>query len=92
MTSEAPEWIWLQWVEPGCEDNTWCEDQINDDDVGYIRADLHQQALAAAEARCYARAIEEAFDKVESLSHDWGEDGCAALCIKRTNKGESLPV
>lgn len=38
-----------------------------------------RQALAEAEARGYARAVETTFDKVESLSHDWGEDGCAYI-------------
>lgn len=43
------------------------------------RADLHQQALAEAEARGYARAVENVFDKVESLSHELAEDGCSYL-------------
>lgn len=42
--SEAPDRIWLQWGGP-YGDNTFCEDQINSDDVEYIRADLHQKAL-----------------------------------------------
>lgn len=47
--SDAPNRIWLQWDAPYGE-NTFCEDQINADDVEYIRADLHQQALDRIEA------------------------------------------
>ena len=35
---EAPEVIYLQWSDgENYEDNTWCQDQINDDDVEYIK-------------------------------------------------------
>lgn len=40
--SDMPERIWVQ-VEDGEEygaDTTWCEDKINDGDVGFVRADL----------------------------------------------------
>lgn len=60
MTSEAPERIWLQWVEPHCDDNTWCVDKINDDDAEYIRADLHQHALDAAREEGRRAGLEEA--------------------------------
>ncbi len=34
----APERIHLQWTgTPSTEENTWCEDQIHDDDVEYIK-------------------------------------------------------
>jgi len=35
---EAPETIYLQWTgPPGHEGITWCVDQINDDDVEYVK-------------------------------------------------------
>lgn len=37
--------IWLQ-SEDDCHEVTWCQDKINDDDVEYIRLDLHLTALA----------------------------------------------
>ena len=37
---ESHETIWLQWGDNGGDDDTWCVDNINDDDVPYIRADL----------------------------------------------------
>ena len=37
---ESHETIWLQWGDNGGDDDTWCSDNINDDDVPYIRADL----------------------------------------------------
>ena len=41
--SEAPEVIYLQWTGSEYdEDNTWCSDEINDDDIEYIK-----KALAA---------------------------------------------
>lgn len=45
--SELPEVIYLQWIpEKTWYDDTvtWCEDQINDDDVKYIRADVAESA------------------------------------------------
>ena len=37
--NEAPNTIYLQWTGSELdEDNTWCTDQINDDDVVYVRA------------------------------------------------------
>lgn len=42
--TDAPERIWLQWVEPHHAENTWCEDQINDHDIEYVRADLSTYA------------------------------------------------
>ena len=34
------------------------------------------KALKEARAEGYAHAVENVFDKVESLSYEWGEDGC----------------
>ena len=41
--SEAPELIYLQWIPKEAWDNyedviTWCQDQINDDDIEYVKA------------------------------------------------------
>ena len=41
--SEAPELIYLQWIPEEARDNyedviTWCEDEINDDDIEYVKA------------------------------------------------------
>jgi len=41
---EAHKRIWLQYHD---EDITWCQDQINDTDVEYVRADIATQASAA---------------------------------------------
>ena len=39
--SEAPEIIYLQWTgEVGHEDNTWCSDEISEDDIEYIKKDI----------------------------------------------------
>ena len=37
---ESHETIWLQWGDNGGDDDTWCADNIDDEDVPYIRADL----------------------------------------------------
>ena len=48
----APERIWLQdagdfaGARAALEDVTWCADPVDDDDTGYVRADLHERALA----------------------------------------------
>jgi len=74
MTSDtqntAPERIWLQddgdytGAKQAAWDSdtgvTWCEDQINEDDTGYIRADLHERLVAKA----VAAALEEAINRV----------------------------
>ena len=35
---EAPERIYLQLGDP--DEETWCQDKVNDDDTEYIRADI----------------------------------------------------
>ena len=47
--SDTPERIWLQWVEPYHNENTFCEDQINEDDIEYIRADFYKELGAEVE-------------------------------------------
>ena len=42
--TDAPDHIWLQWGGPYGE-NTFCEDQINNHDVEYVRADLAREYL-----------------------------------------------
>ena len=37
---ESHETIWLQWGDNGGDDDTWCANNVNDEDVPYIRADL----------------------------------------------------
>lgn len=44
---DSHEVIWLQWGDNGGDDDTWCQDNINDEDVPYVRADL---ALALCDA------------------------------------------
>ena len=70
IIKDAPEEIYLviEGVEPGdtfkdCHDVTWEAEQINDNDVKYIRADK----LAALEADA-ARLREAMLDAVEKLN------------------------
>lgn len=65
MTSEAPG---RKLLTPcgGLPNGNWPEGEL----VEYIRADLHQQALEAAEARGYARAVKDVLNlpkRVEAL-------------------------
>ena len=57
----SPENIYLQWYgergpedcsEPSCahDDVTWCKDQIFDNDIKYVRFDVHSRELAAKDA------------------------------------------
>lgn len=80
MTSEAPERIWLQWDAPYGE-NSLCEDQINDDDVGYTRDDLHQKALDRIEA------LEAEVSKAREEGRRAGLEEAAALA----KAGPNLP-
>jgi hypothetical protein len=55
----APERIWLQGY---FGESTWCDHQIHDDDVEYIRADIHEAEVARLlEA---LRSIANAYDDV----------------------------
>ena len=50
---ESHETIWLQWGDNGGDYDTWCANNVNDEDVPYIRADLVHSicdALDAAQA------------------------------------------
>lgn len=40
--------IWLQPGAGDCGGTTWCQDRIHDDDIEYIRADIHARALLEA--------------------------------------------
>lgn len=43
---EAPEKIYLQWVGTEFDDeSTWCTDQINDEDIEYVKAVLADRRL-----------------------------------------------
>ena len=39
----APERIWLQW-EGHAGDTTWCDEEISDTDIAYVRADKLAEA------------------------------------------------
>lgn len=79
MTSEAPERIIVAKCHPFKEPDDFyvCHPRLQHPaGVEYVRADLHQQALAEAEARGYARAIEEALAIVNDSFPDY-EGGCS---------------
>lgn len=48
--------IWLQPWAGDCGETTWCQDRIHDDDIEYVRTDIHEQALLSA----YNRGLEDA--------------------------------
>jgi hypothetical protein len=41
--------IYLQWSEEvqGTDDCTWCQDQVNDNDTRYVRADIYEALVEA---------------------------------------------
>jgi len=53
---KTPDFIYLQKVEADYLDDyydeytgvTWCQDKINDDDIGYIRADIVESEINCA--------------------------------------------
>lgn len=63
--TDAPERVWIDRGPKG----KWMyrPKKVYDSEHNYIRADLHQQALAEAEAWGYARAVEDAVRKVGFL-------------------------
>lgn len=55
---DAPEHIWLQFDDDGLpapqwdgEGVTWCSDKINENDVLYVRADIHDALRAALQTQ-----------------------------------------
>ena len=66
--SEAPEIIYLQWIpEKTWYDDTvtWCEDEINDDDIEYIKAST------ATRLRGLLRRVEWIPDVNGRTKFDW---------------------
>ncbi len=82
--TDAPKRLWL-----GALGWTWREDQINDADTEYVRADLHAEALEAAEQRGYVRGLREAekacvgeyLEDEASTEDDAAYDRAVADCI-----------
>jgi hypothetical protein len=62
----APERIWLQGY---FGESTWCDHQIHDDDVEYVRADIHEAEVA----RLRALLAECADDLSGRVGNDWPE-------------------
>ena len=72
--NKAPELIYLQWAGTDCE-STWCSDQINDEDIEYVRYDsLEWQTilddLSSNYDKLYARKlmIEKTAQEAEALA------------------------
>lgn len=52
--SDTPERIYLQWFDEygeSADEVTWCEDQIQDDDVAYIRLDIAEASVREQTAK-----------------------------------------
>jgi hypothetical protein len=64
----APKRIWLQW-EDHLGESTWCADPINDEDVEYVRADLHDTLRAERDA--LAARIERLEGALEFYRDEW---------------------
>ena len=72
---ESHETIWLQWGDNGGDDDTWCADNINDEDVPYIRADL--VFALCDEMDRLVNALESGKSFAESwIEENGGIDGC----------------
>lgn len=51
------------WLQPFAGDNgghTWCSERIENEDIEYVRLDVHQAALLAEEQRGRKAGLEEA--------------------------------
>ena len=68
--SEAPKIIYLQWIpDKGIFDEiTWCEDEINSDDIEYIKKDIVTKQLELLED--IHKAIVSDYVR-ELLGHPW---------------------
>lgn len=65
--------IWLQPGAGDCGETTWCQDRIHDDDIEYIRTDIHKAALLTARQE----GRKEAWPLLERLQ-SWIEDEVGA--------------
>ena len=61
------------------------------DDQVYIRADLHDAAIAAARAEGWNAAIKAAADEVEEHKHFAKGIECCAECIRKMARPEAQP-
>lgn len=59
--------IWLQPGAGDCGETTWCQDRIHDDDIEYIRADIHARALLEAHQRGRREGMEEAAEVAREM-------------------------
>jgi hypothetical protein len=63
---KAPDEIYLQgYIGHDTEGVTWCEDQINDDDVRYVRADLAARRTVSGQ-ECAHEIVDARNEYVES--------------------------
>ena len=66
---ESHETIWLQWGDNGGDDDTWCANNVNDEDVPYIRADLvHSLCDALDDLRAEVKTLRR---QAETLKEGW---------------------
>ena len=81
----GPDRIYLQWQREYHEETTWCVDQIDDDDIEYIRVDIADRRLALLReiADWYSATANAGFrylplDIVERLEDELADaaDGC----------------
>lgn len=89
MKDEAPEEIYLQWLdedgEPLGVETTWCEDEINDTDTKYVKGDKLDNLQAENEQ--LANDFNYAHEKKKELQAENKalnlECGCKEIVMKR---------
>ena len=80
--SDAPDKIYLQWIpsSPGLptidDEITWCQDQINDDDVVYVKKSIARELVLLREiartANEYRKGkMHEDSLKLQKLAKEW---------------------
>lgn len=63
-TEKFPKTIYLQEGEGFDGETTWCPDKIHEDDIEYIRKDVHEKLIQEAEDRGYEAGAQAASDDI----------------------------
>ena len=80
---ESHETIWLQWGDNGGDDDTWCANNVNDEDVPYIRADLvHSLCDALDELRAENERLRSALTTI-NVGEGWAAQIARAILAQK---------
>jgi hypothetical protein len=100
MMSDAPKYIWLQWIPndiPNNDEITWCIDPIHEDDTEYVRKDVTEvqnaELLDALKAclPVVQYILSNGWDEAPPIDTTFDEFKANELAVKAIAKAEGKP-